>query len=176
MVMNKNCLLSIIILAFLNASYVLSVPINTNLDSSRPEILCEKYIRQIEKDLNGDPYKGEVVMPYVSEDEVIIMQEFIRPWVKKLPYNDLYSNPHYVNQIINSALIEFIRIKTEKIAAITIPYSKQEIINAGKTESNNFMQALSNSPRRKGFDLNGYFGANFERRVKENAMNGQYRY
>lgn len=158
-----------------NFSLVFSAPINPNLDSSRPEILCEKYIRQIEKDLNGNPYNGEMVIPYVSEEEIIVIQEFIRGWVRKLPYNDLYSNPGYVNQVINSALIDFVRLKTEQLAS-TVTYNKKEIANAGKMESNNFMQALANSPRRKGFDLNGYFGPSFERRVKENTMNGGYHY
>lgn len=154
--------------------YVMSAPAawqDPDLDLNRHEALVEAVVRRLEEDLSRSQGYGKCI----PEEDRLLISIKVRDHVNMMSDYDLRHNPGFVRAETGKVLVNFVQ-KRAYAHAITTMGNVKLAENAASSESNLFISLFRNNPSRDGYRMYHYFGETFEKRVKENAMNGKYSY
>src|SRR5436190_17447221 len=104
--------------------YSIAAPaLDPDLDPNRSVVLAEKEVRVLEKDLNGE---GQ----WIPEEDMILLTVMVRERLNMISWNDLYSNPNFVQSEANKALVQFVEKRARQHAS-AVTTNSRIIDNAG---------------------------------------------
>lgn len=186
MISNKNIFSALLCMNIVGCMNAVAT-IDENLNHDLPEIMIEEELRLLEKDLNGDPYKGESILtqwdaeqikytPFVPESDIIAIQALARHRLSAIPRGEFYSKNI---PLMRTEEARAIGQRVEEMAsyyAAKCTNNQRIISQAGKIESQEIMHLLSKNPLRSGKTVKQYFGKNLKGRVSSNIMSGKYGY
>ena len=189
MINNKNIFSALLCMNIVGyMSIIAASKADENLNHDLPAIMIEEEIRLLEKDLNGDPYKGESILmqwddeekkyvPWIPESDIIAIQALARYRLNAIPQHEFYSkNIPLIRTEENRAIGDRVAEMASYHVAKRTNNNQRMMAQAGKMESQELMDFLSKHPLRKGRVIKHYFGKSFEKRVAVNIMNGKYGY
>lgn len=150
---NRDILISLFFIS--NVGYITGTVNNSIVDPSPSEIFVEEEVRLLEKDLNGDAYKGQLSLrewnaekkcyeSWISQEDLKRLLPTVRKWLILLPEQDLYSNPALKRTETNRAVGYFVGKEAARYAAMRT--NNQKIIaNAEIKERQEIMDFLTKS-------------------------------
>jgi len=185
--MHKMCNKQIFTLVFFISAGLHAIPaLDENLDHNHPKIMIEEEIRLLEKDFNGDPYKGESVLhwdsnqrksvPWVPESDMIAICALAHYHLTSLPEAEFYTNNRPLmrekeNLAVSQRVGEMARYHVSNFKG-----TNNQIANAGEIEAREVMELLKKNPLRKGRNFGHFFGEPFKKRMSQNMRDGKYGY
>lgn len=186
--MHKTCKKSFLTVLLYMSTAGYAAPVSDeNLDHNVPEIMIEEELRLLEKDLNGDPYKGESVVhwdsdeikfvPWIPESDIVAIQALTRHHLNSLPRAEFYGkNMPKIREKENLAVAQRSGEMARYFVAKHTDNDQRKMANAERIEREEVMALLKNNPLRKGRTICHCFGKPLEKRMIKNIRDGKYGY